>query len=290
MATEIKTTKDAFVAFARDMTDSRRELSGTFPEFEEELKAPGVLAESAFGDTDDEDAYVVTPATQIQFVRRLTRCQPHPDGWDNPLFDCIWLPWALRVGHENHILRHPKRRSHGIMGADGWVIRTSAIAHFSWAVPTLPVISAIAAFVSGDGILEVGAGSGYWSKLLSVVGADVTALDSFAEGLEEDGNRRPLFFPVVEAKGEEYISAGRAGSRALFFCWPRNNFGAGDGFPGYGGNKVIFVGEEAGGCTADISSALVRTGEWEVVDKLYMPRWSAINDVCHLLQRCGSGK
>lgn len=272
------------MTFERDIAASRNEVEKELPSFLHDADAPGVLAESTFGETDDEDSNVVTPATQIRFIRRLTGCFPHPETWDNPLFDRVYLPWALRAGWENHILRHPKRGEALFAGVDAFMIRTDAVLHFSWAVPTLPVISSIASFVEGNGMVEIGAGSGYWSKLVSLLGADVTAVDSFAEAKGPDGKMKPLFFPVTEADGDEYIKSGRAGRKALFFCWPRGDFSASKGFPGYAGSKVIWVGEEDG-CTANISSALTETGDWEIVSELYMPRWKCMNDVCHLLQR-----
>jgi hypothetical protein len=166
------------------------------------------------------------------------------------------------------------------------MLRNAAVTFFSWAVPTLPVVMEIASFAT-SGLLEVGAGTGYWSKLLADVGADVVAVDNFSEHGRDHGNwehQKPLFYDVFNADGTEYIRSGQAAERALFFCWPRGDFNAREGFPGYEGNRVIFIGEEAG-CTADIAGQLLRTGCWETVREAYMPRWQGMNDVCVFLER-----
>jgi hypothetical protein len=173
------------------------------------------------------------------------------------------------------------------------MMRTAAVSHFSWAVPTLPVVMEIASFAPG-GLVEVGAGTGYWSRLLADVGTDVIAVDNFSEWgrpssdagntAEDAAVEYPLFYDVINTDGTEYIRSGQAGERALFFCWPRGDFNAREGFPGYEGNRVIFIGEEEG-CTADIATQLLRTGCWEVVGAAYMPRWKCMNDVCVFLER-----
>jgi len=175
-----------------------------------------------------------------------------------------------------------------LAGAENWLARTAAVAHFSWAVPTLPIIMEMAAFSSRSGIVEIGAGLGYWSKLLQTVGADIRAVDNHSEIRGMDGEARSLFFTVENADGRDFIANGKAEKRTLFFCWPRGSFGAEKGFPGYSGDRVVFVGAETGDCTADISEDLVNTGEWEVVKTMMMPRWSCINDICHFLQRRSS--
>ncbi|KAJ3033272.1 hypothetical protein HDV00_006535 [Rhizophlyctis rosea] len=170
---------------------------------------------------------------------------------------------------------------------------------FSWSIPTLPVLNALMA-ACPNGILDVGAGTGYWSHLLSVCGADVVAIDNYSESkiIDEDAWRKsiisgkneasepkPQYYHVQNADGNTYISTGQAGKRALCFSWPRHTFGAEAGFPGYEGDVVVYIGEGEDGCTADIPTALLDTEEWYTEEDYDVPHWDGISDYCAILRR-----
>jgi hypothetical protein len=98
MAHPITTRAEAFAHFEKEVATSRQSLLSDRASLAFDVDKTGCLDTSPFADTDDEDTYTVTPASQLRFVRRLTQCCPHPEKWDNPLFDRIYLPWSLRAG------------------------------------------------------------------------------------------------------------------------------------------------------------------------------------------------
>jgi hypothetical protein len=124
---------------------------------------------------------------------------------------------------------------------------------YAFAVPTE---SAIAAIVSTDrsGIVEIGAGLGYWAAMLSAAGLDVVAYDIAPPPSEENqwfSGRQP-WHPVL--KGDASAVADHA-ERALLIVWPtRNEVWPAEALERYrsaGGQRVIYVGQGPGGVTGD---------------------------------------
>ena len=230
-------------------------------------------------DSDVVDTYTVTEERFSLFLSELTENLVNPD-IKNPLFDDIWLPWAKRALWINNILCHPRQRD-PFSGLGAWTLRTHAVEIFSWAVPTLPVLETMVSF-SPHGIAEIGAGTGYWLALLSQMGADVVGVDDFSDARSQEIR---LHHPVEHTDGFSFVQQGLAGQKALFFCWPRRLFGASEGFPGWVGDTVFFVGEVDGGCTADIPQALRKAGGWEMVAQKELPRWQGMNDVFYVLKK-----
>ena len=130
-------------------------------------------------------------------------------------------------------------------------LRTSLCAYLSWSIPT-PL--ALRSLLSHCPLIEVGAGTGYWSHLLrEKMGGDVVSYE--LEGSQEGQGFR---FRHVDVKGvkdgiEAVKEEGNAG-RTLFLAWPDPVGGdaVGDGdrdefgvrcLEAYEGERVCYVGE-----------------------------------------------
>jgi len=172
--------------------------------------------------------------------------------------------------------------------------RGYATSAYAWAVPSPEAIEKIAAW---SPILEVGAGRGYWAKLLAEAGADVIATDPWAP---ED-----TFYPVEKLLDTEAVRKHGSG-RTLLMVWPPYDmsvaFDALRAFEEVGGRRLVYVGEGSGGCTADdafheavgLGSAGWRNKEgppednrgWEQTDGDWdLPQWDGIHDSVYYLQR-----
>jgi len=53
----------------------------------------------------------------------------------------------------------------------------------------------------------------------------------------------------------------------------------------FSGNKLIFIGEGCGGCTADNEFFQILDNEWNNVDRVNIPRWFGIGDSLSLWSR-----
>lgn len=188
---------------------------------------------------------------------------------------------------------------------------------YSWAIPST---EAIARLVALSPLVEVGAGTGYWSSLIADAGGDIVAFDSHPAGLPSyyvggtmenpvwHSDQRP-FYPVAVGSAAEVAAAYP--ERTLFLCWPPNNEPmAADAIAAYhgaGGRRVVYVGE-VHGVTGDARFlalcgwppwCLHHDGEDPEADcacipeaplftktaVVSIPNWQGLNDSLYILER-----
>jgi hypothetical protein len=186
--------------------------------------------------------------------------------------------------------------------------RARAIGHFAFAVPTEAALDAVIAH-SPAGIVELGAGTGYWARLLADRGLDVVAYD-----VEPPPSPRNEFFPGCETffdvrPGDERVVAVHA-DRTLLLVWPTREEWAASAlrrFAAAGGSRVVFVGEGAGGrmgdehlhaflgftlscvaCEYRVANAPCVCGvdpAWQQVGVVDLPHWGGYLDDVYLFVR-----
>lgn len=174
---------------------------------------------------------------------------------------------------------------------DAFNRRRELSAAFSFAVPTDEALDAIAAL---GPVVEIGAGTGYWAKLLRWRGVDVLAFD-----LLGDAHRK--WFPHgtltdVERGGVE--KAAQHADRTLLLVWPPYDetmaFGAATAYYEADGQRLVYVGEGSGGCCADDrffgvigdcwrcecdDEVCDHPGQqWHKVRDIAIPQWDGIHD------------
>jgi hypothetical protein len=160
------------------------------------------------------------------------------------------------------------------LGSPDWHALKNAIAgHFAWAVPTEAAIDCIARHAPA-GVVEIGAGTGYWAWLLSERGLDVAAFDTAP----------PAFtWTRVEVGDERQAAAASAG--ALFLCWPPWAAPmASAALAAFPGETVIYVGEWMGGSAEPGFFARLASG-FEAVDAVDIPCWHARSDRLWVFRR-----
>ena len=163
--------------------------------------------------------------------------------------------------------------------------------------------------VSPDGVVELGAGTGYWARLLHERGVDVVAYDRWPPPSDE--NRFVDAVPwFTVAEGDERVVAHHA-TRTLLLVWPTwDEAWAGEAvarFHDAGGRTLVFVGEGPGGRTGD-SVLHARLGTygaclscglgvlnapcicdidvlWRLVRRVAVPQWSDADDACGVYER-----
>ena len=119
---------------------------------------------------------------------------------------------------------------------------------YSWSIPSPGDIAWIAATVGARGVVEPGAGGGYWAWLMRAAGIDTLAYDPFPASTANGYAKRA--YTEVE-RGDDSVAARHA-TRALFLCWPNNNDPwAARALTAYRGDMLIYAGQQAGGSTAD---------------------------------------
>jgi hypothetical protein len=194
-------------------------------------------------------------------------------------------------------------------GADIVEMRNYTIARYAFAIPSDQALDRIRQCSPG-GVVEVGAGAGYWAHLLDQRGVDVEAFD--IEPAPSPANTwfagTAAWYPVQRA-GHNVV--GDHPGRTLLIVWPtKNEVWAAAAVERYfesGGSCVAYVGEGPGGRTGDdVFHALLGdhvtcvqcaygsmtspcicgvTARWTKFETIMLPHWTGYNDDLHLYTR-----
>ncbi|MCW2887164.1 MAG: hypothetical protein QOE54_1545 [Streptosporangiaceae bacterium] len=119
---------------------------------------------------------------------------------------------------------------------------------YSWAIPSPGDIAWLTRILGRRGLVEIGAGSGYWAWQARQAGIDVIAYEPVHPSVN------------TYTDGTEYLATVRAGhaaarnhpDRALLLCWPSHNDPwATSTLHAYTGDLLVYIGEDRGGHCAD---------------------------------------
>jgi hypothetical protein len=150
-------------------------------------------------------------------------------------------------------------------------IRPACCVFFAWAVPTVEALSVIARH---GPVVEMGAGTGYWSALLRLRGVDVLAYD-IAPG---DNEQAAHMWTEVEP-GTPEILGTVSPARNLLLCWPPYDEPmASECLESFRGRRIIYVGEGDGGCTGDDGFHRKLFDEFTLEQTVSLPQWPGIHD------------
>jgi hypothetical protein len=166
--------------------------------------------------------------------------QATPAGVDNPYWEIVrQLPSVREAGQ-------------GIC-PDGFA-RGLPVGHhlltkrYSWAIPSPGDIAWLAQILHGRGLVEIGAGSGYWVWQATQAGIDAIAYEpvSASANAYTDGTE----YSVIRRDGP--TAARHHPDRALLLCWPSHGDPwAYKALHAYTGDLLIYIGQGAGGRCAD---------------------------------------
>ena len=179
---------------------------------------------------------------------------------------------------------------------------------YAWGVPSDAALACLAEAAGSAGLVEVGAGTGYWAHLLARRGVSVRAYDIAPVDCAGTHNGHhavpgsavpPPPFAAV-ARRDAAAAAAAHPRRALLLCWPPPEDGeelppearslAADALRAYRGTTVCYVGEGAPG-VADAAvpeahqpatagpaffGALAR--DWALQAHVPLPRWPQAYD------------
>jgi hypothetical protein len=210
------------------------------------------------------------------------------------------------LGDPNPLLRSWEE---GIGQADESRRRDDAIATYAFAVPDDPALETVRR-VSTDGVVELGAGTGYWARLLSDRGVDVIAFDVAPASSPENPwfASSPAWYDV---RVGDHDQVGASPGRTLLIVWPtKNEDWPGDAlvrFAAAGGTSVVYVGEGPNEHTGDdrfhaLVGAIDRCWScaygvtatacvcgvvplFTPTEVVALPHWTGFEDDLHVLER-----
>lgn len=159
---------------------------------------------------------------------------------------------------------------------DSFTIRGELTKYYSFAVPDPKALAIIKSY---GPIVEMGAGTGYWARLLKNIGTNIIAYD---RGESQYGFSKN-YFPIKKGTPENLLKIKK---RNLLLIWPcyATSF-AFDSLKSFQGEYFIYIGESHGGCTGDDDFFELLEAEWELVRTHDIPVWYAIHDSLYVYQR-----
>ena len=159
--------------------------------------------------------------------------------------------------------------------------REELVMRYSWAVPSPEAIRWIAKRC--DRIAEMGAGRGYWAKLLADAGVDVIAYEPTVELGDLCGNTWHACSEAVglyfDLRQGDSTKAAAHKDRTLMLCWPPyDDPMAQTALEHYQGSQVLFIGEGDGGCCGGDGFWKIIADEWLEVGYTDIPQWIGMRD------------
>jgi len=163
------------------------------------------------------------------------------------------------------------------------VLRHVAVSLWGFAVPDRIALGIIQKH-SPEGVVEIGAGSGYWAKLLRILRVPVAAYDS-RTGTYQHGFKFGSHSEVEIATHEKALAGGAHREKTLLLSWPDYD----ESWPNetlslYKGNTLVYIGEW-GGCTGDRKFHETLDQGWETVKEYQVPTWWGLHESLYVLKR-----
>jgi hypothetical protein len=164
-----------------------------------------------------------------------------------------------------------------------WTKRGYFTKKYSWAVPNKTAIQKIKKFSKKEQILEVGAGLGLWAYLLREAGANVIATDDFSWKKKNQNKRN---FTKVEKLNVQNSLNKYKDAGVLLLVWPPYDKPmANNALKKFKGNKLVYIGEDEEGATANDNFDNRLEKHWEQVDQYNIPQWIGLHDNMKFYER-----
>lgn len=160
--------------------------------------------------------------------------------------------------------------------------RHDLVSDYSFTIPYYDILKKVASY---SPIVEIGAGSGYWARCLSEMGADVIAYDSFPPGEQSpwewyNGNSwfDDTWYSII--KGDE-SSAGHHPDRTLLLAWPMPMssmaYNALVSYKNAGGSTLIYMGDPHPASSGD-EHFYRMLDEQREIERIDLYSWPGINE------------
>ncbi|MFB7469898.1 hypothetical protein [Kitasatospora sp. NPDC056184] len=211
------------------------------------------------------------------------RSELHHPGWDRPfrrladllpgsdvefavhnprMVPLLWYPALRGGGRERPVI---EVFDHLPAGLGAPLPRRQELSRiYSRALASRTAVDRIADCLDGRGLLEVGAGSGYWARLLRARGIDVPAADAEARTGRNGFTDRFQSSEVRHGRAAEDAAAHPDRALALLRP-PHRDPMAADALRAYRGPGLLHLGDRPGGMCADPAFFAELAAQWRAV-------------------------
>jgi hypothetical protein len=168
-------------------------------------------------------------------------------------------------------------------------VRRALVEKYSYAIPNNDALHVIATFAP---LIELGAGTGYWSWLLQQRGVDIVAYDLDPPQQPGMVNRfHPMNTCWTEvSRGDETVLPHHR-ERSLLLCWPPGQDPmAFNALKSYQGNTFLYIGQlplarGLKGWTGDDNFFALLNRDWQTVTTVELPCWELCWDKLYVYRR-----
>lgn len=137
---------------------------------------------------------------------------------------------------------------------------------YAYVYPAAHLLDAVMRYAP---LVELGAGTGYWSYLLRLRGADIVAYDQAPPGEDSSNRYHYPLWPWSEVLEGDGSALKNHTGRTLLVCWPPLFSALGDVLQFFTGTTVIYIGDD-GHRTAHLAGLVERFTELERYSVLAM--------------------
>lgn len=149
------------------------------------------------------------------------------------------------------------------------------VERYAWAIPNEEAVDTVAGL---SPVLEVGAGKGYWARMVKDAGGDILATDPDPPAADRE------WFPVWRAGAQDVVPDYP--DRTLMMVWPTDgDYWSVEALGMYGGDTVIYVGEGRTGATATDRFHEMLFEEWELAETVDIPTFFGMRDRLEVWER-----
>ncbi len=171
--------------------------------------------------------------------------------------------------------------------------RSTCCRKYAWAIPDPASVAFVASYLAPRAI-EIGAGTGYWAWQLAQYGIDILAYDEappdkvpnfyFSPPSEETPQTLVKTWHPVEHGSPELLPLYT--DRTLFLCWPPYaDPMAHRCLQKYQGSRLVFIGEDEGGCTGTNDFFELLAQDWRSIAKHPIAQWDGMHDTITVYER-----
>jgi hypothetical protein len=163
--------------------------------------------------------------------------------------------------------------------------RHDHVERYSWTITDPATVAFVVEHADGR-LIDPLAGSGWWARVLTDASVDVIACDINppASSTNQWHKAGVEHFPILLADAR--TAAVVHSDRTLLLAWPPYDAPIGaEVVAAYGGGRVIYVGEDWGGCCGDDSLFAAFGRDWVKVAEHTPVQWDGIHDIVHVYDR-----
>jgi hypothetical protein len=178
-------------------------------------------------------------------------------------------------------------------GYFSFMSREKFVKTYSWSIPSLAGVQALKKFAGNGWVLEICSGYGLWGALLKKEQVTCFSTDLHVSGqhvLSSNVYCKHNLSPFTYIHNADAVDAvKRFPADVLFMSWPcYDEPFAYEALLHFKGNKLAYIGEGNGGCTANEDFYNELEANWEEQDVIHIPKWMGIHDSLRLYTRKAS--